>query len=319
VIQRAVDAAGGLGLPQDGGIMSHPLLVFVCDAAYAMPLATTLRSIAETNRCGWPLEFHVLSSGFLDETRKKVLDSLPPGSASVDWISTDAAQYEGFSTLAHVSRITFARLRIPHVFSAASRILYLDTDLLVLDDLTSLWRTDLGGAVVGAVLDGLDSRLKSAEPGLDDVPRVRDYFNAGVLLIDLDLWRRERVSERAMDYLSRFPKTPYSDQDALNVVCDGRWKALDSRWNFQGHTKTRIADLPAEERPAIVHFVAVRKPWNPRKLNVNAPFYDAFRSRTRFARSLREQVGDAVRSLPARLERLTDRIRAFRRFSRKST
>ncbi len=113
--------------------------------------------------------------------------------------------------------------------------MYLDADILVLDDLESLWETDLEGAVVGAVLDGLDPKLKHGDPGFEEVPRVQDYFNSGVLLIDLGRWREERISERALELLINHPQSLFSDQDALNIVCDGRWKKLDPRWNFQDY------------------------------------------------------------------------------------
>jgi lipopolysaccharide biosynthesis glycosyltransferase len=113
---------------------------------------------------------------------------------------------------------------------------------------------------------------------------VRDYFNAGVLLIDLPLWRAERVSERALEYLARNPSSPICDQDALNVACDGRWTPLDPRWNFQDHYDKVFADMEAEQLPGIVHFVTTLKPWKPDVCSLNAGFYDGFRSRTRFRR-----------------------------------
>ena len=56
-------------------------LVLACDEAYAMPLATTLRSIADHNHTHAPLEVHVLTSGYSEPTRRKVVDSVPAGAA----------------------------------------------------------------------------------------------------------------------------------------------------------------------------------------------------------------------------------------------
>ena len=268
-----------------------------------MPLATTLRSIVESNASSWPLEFHLLSDGFSEDTRKRVFDSLPKGSASLRWLSVDMTPFREFETCSYISKMTYARFLIPNIFpDIVSRVLYLDADLLVLDDLGPLWEIDLAGVVVGAVLDNLDSQIKGNKPGVEGVPRVRDYFNAGVLLVNLEKWREERISEKALDYLVKNPKSPFSDQDALNVACDSLWKQLDPRWNFQEHYKNRIAELDPEHRPAIIHFVRNLKPWNASVISLNTSFYDAFRSRTCFARTYRDKLLDMVLRTWSRLK-----------------
>lgn len=274
----------------DSGGMSPPV-VLASDVAYAMPLATTLRSIAEANPKWWPLDLHVLSDGFSKDMERKVLESLPKGSATIRWIPVDVGLFQGFGMLPHTSKLTYARLLVSHVLpNAISRALYLDTDLLVLDDLTPVWKTNLEGFVVGAVLDRWDLRIKRSDPGLEDVPRVRDYFNAGVLLLDLKRWREERISEKAFEYLVQHPQTPFADQDALNVACDGRWIKLNPRWNFHDHRGKRILDMGPEERPGVVHFVGSAKPWNTSIPNVNASLYDAVRDRTCFASTSGQKV-----------------------------
>ena len=264
-------------------------LVFACDVGYAAHLATTLRSIVESNRAHWPLECHVLADGFCEQTRRRVAESIPAGSATISWARVDVELFRVYATMDHISPVTYARLLIPTVFgSDVSRVLYLDADILVLKDLKPLFEAHLDGAVVGAVLDGMDSRLKANKPGLERVPRVYAYFNAGVLLIDLDRWRKEAISEKAMGYLSAHPDSPFSDQDALNVVCDGRWMRLDEQWNFQDHDAIALSAADPDSQPSIIHFVTRDKPWKASSLSVNASFYDSFRRRTLFARSWRE-------------------------------
>ncbi len=273
-------------------------IVLACDAAYVMPLATTLRSIVEANRSSSPLEFHVLSEGFSERVQKKVLDSLPKGTASIRWVEVDLSPFGDFAVLSHISKMTYSRFLIPSIFpDTVSRVLYLDADILVLDDLSKLWETNLEGTVLGAVMD---KNLKGSEEGfveepqLRGIPCVRSYFNAGVLIIDLDQWREQRISEKALDYLTRYPLSPYSDQDALNVVCDGSWKKLNVHWNFQDHYEKRISDMDLDVRPGIVHFVTKLKPWKPSSSSVNAVFYDSFRSRTCFARTPQQKLWETL-------------------------
>jgi lipopolysaccharide biosynthesis glycosyltransferase len=295
------------------GRMRHPL-VLACDEGYAMQLATTLRSIVEANRNDWPLDFHVLSDGYSEDMRRKVLLSLPKGSASIKWVDVDLRPFGEFATLPHISKMTYARFLIPQVFPASvSRVLYLDADLLVLDDLEPLWETNLEGAVVGAVIDKADQQLKEDDPEFEGVPRVRDYFNAGVLLIDLNQWREKQISGKALEYLIQHPQSPFSDQDALNVVCDGLWKKLDGRWNFQQHWENRIMEMSPDQRPGIVHFIRREKPWDARIPNLNASFYDAYRSRTCFARNPWDKLRDRLQGVWCRLKGVLRRY-SFLRF-----
>jgi len=270
-------------------------VVFACDEGYAMPLATALRSLAESNTAHWPLTVYVLSDGVSIAMQDRVQRSLPSGAVRIYWVTVDLGAYAEFATLPHISRATYARLLIPRVLPPSpKRVLYLDADLLVLDDLAPVWGAHLNGAVVGAVRDVMDDILKRGEPGWEDVPRVGTYFNAGVLLMDLEAWRRENISERAFEYLAEHPETRLADQDALNVTCDGRWHPLDGRWNFACFQSGNLNLLPADQRPGIAHFVTRRKPWDARYRSPNAGLFDGYRSRTQYARTVRERIRDAV-------------------------
>ena len=272
--------------------MSRPIFL-AADGNYRVQLATCLRSIVDSNGASWPLEFHVLMHDFPEDARAQVRDSLPAGSASITWVPIDVQQFQDFWTDEHMSVMTFARLLVPAALPQhVSKVLYLDSDLIVLRDLSSLWESDLNGKPVGAVLDSIDGRLQSNTPGFERVPRVSAYFNAGVLLIDLERWRADKISERALDYLQKHPTLPYCDQDAINVACDGRWARLHPRWNYQDHLEETIADLPKDQWPGVVHFCTRLKPWKPGCLHPQAPLYDHFRKQTRFARSSARVVSD---------------------------
>jgi len=299
---------------------SHPI-VLTCDENYAMPLATTLRSMVEANRTGACLELFVLTSGFSDGKRRQVLESLPSGSVALRWVPVGLSSFKEFSTQPYISTMTYARLLLPHIFpDTVSKVLYLDADVLVLDDLSLLWEIDLEGAVLGAVIDtysrahterlGLKANLSDPGPDRARSRGVCEYFNAGVLLIDLRRWRQERVSERAIQYLMEHPQALLSDQDALNVVSVGGWKELDLRWNFQDHDPAGYSRIrPQGGLPAIIHFAGRYKPWDPSSLNLGADVYDAFRSRTQFARTPRDRLRDAGRHCWAWLKHCLKRYR----------
>ena len=287
-------------------------IVMACDEAYATPLATAVRSMSEANRSGRPLHIVVLTAEFSDSMKRKVEASVLKTQASFHWVNIDLSDFEECSTLPYISRVTYARLLLPYLFAkSVEKVLYLDADILVLEDLEPLWQTNLEGAVVGAVVDidsdvhagRLDLASKRSTSKSQDFTAPSSYFNAGVLLVDLPRWRQESISERAMHYLGRHPNTPLSDQDALNVACAGLWKKLDRLWNF--HYGDAVYCPPsAEPSPSIIHFVGKWKPWKAAALSRNSRVYDAFRSRTQFARTNREKARDAIHRSWASLKRL---------------
>lgn len=270
-------------------------LVLLADERYAMPLATTLSSIARSNRRHWPIQVHVLQDGMSDRSRQRVLDSVPSQSIAILWHGVNLSSFASLSTLPHISRMTYARFLIDQCLpQALRRVLYLDTDILVLADLEQLWRADLRGAIIGAVPDRYIDAMLNGHSGVrrEDVPRVRAYLNAGVMVIDLARWRKACVSERSLEYLCRHPTTPYADQDALNVACDGEWTPVDERYNLQSHWEIDLARTESIARPAVVHFVTSQKPWKARAVSINAAFYDAFRDQTAFRRGRVERLHD---------------------------
>ena len=284
---------GDAAVKPTGNYVPVPL-VFASDESYAMPLATALRSIVEAKRTVDPLEVYILYNNFQDYTRTRVMNSLPAGSALIHWLPVDLTRFEGCSPDSYISGTTYARLLISELLPRSiTKVLYLDADILVFDDLTALQQSDLNGAPVGAVTDRIDWRLKAGETlWTEDLPRVSHYFNAGVLLIDLMRWKEKRVSERAFAYLRKHPRSPLSDQDALNVVCDGAWKQLEPRWNFLNDYDLRMSGMAVGEGPAILHFAGQLKPWQIGILDPNARLYDRIRSRTRFARTYRDKLRD---------------------------
>jgi lipopolysaccharide biosynthesis glycosyltransferase len=296
-------------------------IVLAADASYALPLAVTLRSIVEAERDRWPLEFYLLHDGFSEELQKKVANSLPcdgPGfedSAILHWVPVALDLFSSFPYNPHntyLTKMAYGRLLIPKIIPEnVSRVLYLDTDVLVLDNLAPLWRMDLEGNVLGAILDfndgtngDFDSQSGQSEHSLYyGLPRVKDCFNSGVLLIDLDRWRQEGISEEAFAYLSQYPKTPKMDQDALNIACDGNWKQLDPWWNVQDHLGRRFTKGEA----GILHFSRRIKPWLPRMRSRNVGLYDSFRSRTLFARTPLDKLRDTLVSLEAGVRNVVKR------------
>jgi lipopolysaccharide biosynthesis glycosyltransferase len=146
------------------------------------------------------------------------------------------------------------------------KVLYLDSDLIVLDDIGDLWDTDISRYYLGAVLDPYSDNHINLGFREDE-----KCFNAGVLLVNLRKWREANVVPTFVRYVEENSAIlRYHDQCTLNAVFHGQVLLLPYRWNFAA----RNADLPASAlgmtkeqflelraHPSIVHYTTSVKPW----------------------------------------------------------
>jgi lipopolysaccharide biosynthesis glycosyltransferase len=155
----------------------------------------------------------------------------------------------------------------------------------MLGDVGALWEADLGSRHVLAVQDRVVPFVSSpfgishwAAMGLD---RWAKYFNAGVMVIDVARWRRDRVPPQVIEYLRTNHEDVYFwDQEGLNAVLAGRWGELDERWNcnvtvpgvFESMVATAHSNgsSGSDSGPWVLHYSGNLKPWlypsrNPRR------------------------------------------------------
>jgi lipopolysaccharide biosynthesis glycosyltransferase len=168
---------------------------------------------------------------------------------------------------AHYTIDTYTRLWLGEFFpETVDRVLYLDADIVVVGSIAPLWNTDLGGALMGAVdIPGSDQGLRRLGMRIED-----GYFNAGVLLIDVEQWRATRAEISVIDYIRANPERVSYDQDALNACFRSRTKQLDYKWNVIRPFYREPLVLPLERaeieairRDAqIIHFNGGSKPWS---------------------------------------------------------
>jgi lipopolysaccharide biosynthesis glycosyltransferase len=153
---------------------------------------------------------------------------------------------------------TYARLMIPQVLGEeVGRCLYIDADTNITGSLEDLFCSDMGDCPVAATKDIANSDLMTKESALHGVELGRDYFNAGMMLIDLRRWRAENIADKAIDYANRHPeRMVFWDQSTLNKVLYLRNRPIDPMWNFFHWSDARKLSEP----PRIVHYTTLPKP-----------------------------------------------------------
>lgn len=260
-------------------------IVVACDAGFAQHLAVMLLSLADTNP-RHDVSLFVLWNGPSEEgdTLHRVLESTP---FEFSMIEVGEGALDDLAPGVNFTVTTYARLLIAALLPRElDRVLYLDGDILVRGDIGDLWTTDLRGRTVGAVMD-LPRYPFNRKLGL---PADALYFNAGVLLIDLQRWRELKIGERSLAVAREHPdRLTWSDQCALNLVLHDDWRVLERIWNFQsmdvgrivnGHIRFNSVDPGRLAAARLVHFNGRSKPWHYLNDHPLKPDYLRYRSRT---------------------------------------
>lgn len=247
-------------------------VVLSADGGFVRPLAVTLASLART--ASQSTTIHVIADEIPAADKKRLETCTAP--RPIHWVEPEVDHYSGLDLPEGMSRPSLFRLSLGDLLPDVGRVLYLDADLIVCGELGELNATELEGDLAGAVADAAVRVFGSplGPPWVEfGVPAGTPYFNAGVLLLDVDQMRRDDVAGRAVELL-RHHMVPYADQCALNLLSVGRWKALHPKWNLQtGHLEgsaeyssvhDAVAVAEATHDPRVVHFTANwAKPWNP--------------------------------------------------------
>jgi lipopolysaccharide biosynthesis glycosyltransferase len=249
-------------------------VVFSVDEAFALPLAVSVASLVRSASKEDDLEIHVLGQGISDADRR-MIESAAAGVAPLEWHAIGAEQFADLPS-AHLSPAAYYRLLIPTLLDA-ERAVYLDSDVLVRAPVAPLMSIPLDGRPAAAARNLTVPFLASRQGltgwdqlGLDP---AAPYFNSGVLVIDLEQWRNDEVTEHAIDYVRRFEDgIRFADQDALNAALYNDWQELEPRWNQQPLLLDDWSGVHAilapeaitqgRDDPAIVHFVGPIKPWH---------------------------------------------------------
>jgi lipopolysaccharide biosynthesis glycosyltransferase len=158
----------------------------------------------------------------------------------------------GFSALGvdvptggHITTASYARLLVPEAAPQASRAIYLDADVMVIGDVTHLYRFPFGDATVAG---SLDRTVPTVQAGLDYSYRAlglgpsAPYLNAGVLAMNLDRWRSGDITGRVLAYLDAWrDQVIFHDQDGINAVCATTTVVLEPYWNYQQRIEAILA------------------------------------------------------------------------------
>ncbi len=243
-------------------------VVVVCaaDSAYAMALAVMLQSISAHVDPARRVDVYIIDCGLSLVDRARI-DGQQRPNLCFHWRPSKRSKDIDDTPWGHVSGATYDRLLIEQYLPADTALaLWLDCDLLVLDDITVLFNQPLLGSTLWAVRDPFVHCVSSPFGVCRwrelDLASHAPYFNAGVMLIDMARWRSSAVATRALQYIRQHGKHVFFyDQEALNAVAAEHWQPLDDRWNYSANPFHAIQQDLGGGEPAILHFAGRIKPW----------------------------------------------------------
>ncbi|MBE9159052.1 glycosyltransferase family 8 protein [Nodosilinea sp. LEGE 06152] len=260
----------------------EPVLVAcAADNFFSMSLAVTAFSTFKNLDPQRQLILFILDGGISSTNKKKLLQTLNSNRVDVRWIKPTKDQIKTTLLTCQTSNhpiSAYYRLLLPTIIPPQfKKVIYLDSDVVVEGDLAELWDQDLKGQALLAVQDPVHEYIAAAKYfsplQLEDrgITPEQKYLNSGVLVINLEEWRRQGIANQVLKFIGQHPDLPFPDQDAINIILAGQWSELDPRWNQMHavHTYKSYQDSPYDEslykdlihHPSIIHYTSRPKPW----------------------------------------------------------
>jgi lipopolysaccharide biosynthesis glycosyltransferase len=242
----------------------HVNIVFCADRNVLQGLHVAAYSILDhINPDSGVTRIAILSDDLDDEDMRCLHNTLSATKNEFTLVShrVEASQFAKLPRL-NGSVATYYRLAAAHILDV-DRFLYLDVDTLCDLDVSLLFGFDMKASPAAMVPEAplsasVDRHVAHVLGNNHDAP----YFNAGVILVNVEAWRREMITERAMEYLKNHPAR-FWDQSALNVVLHGKVLPLDERYNTIANMRKNWPLLTGTygSNDRLVHFVDYPKPW----------------------------------------------------------
>lgn len=248
-------------------------IAFSSDNNYAMPAGVMIYSVCRHNE---NVTFHMIIPKDFTEKNKRRLESITSSFGTrIEFITISDELFEEFPVgradqASHITIASYYRLFLSKLLPAdIHRVIYLDCDLICLKPLYDMWDLDIKDTPMACVKDiPFDGISEAQRLGYDE---KEGYFNAGVLLINLDFWRTHNVIGDFHKIISTCPEILKShDQDVLNLVFKGKTLFLPPKYNavdllfYNGITTSQYSKeeiYEAVHSPVIVHFTYFKKPW----------------------------------------------------------
>ena len=238
-------------------------IFFTVDDVYIPFLAVALESLIDNSSKNYYYAIKILHTNISDENKQKI-DKYQRDNVNIEFVNLNyyiERVKDKLYTRDYYTQTTYFRLFIPDLYPQYSKALYLDCDITIIGDVAELYHTDIGNNLVAGIPDGAVQTIDVFKEYVEKVVGVRDYnnyFNAGILLMNLGELRNYKFQEKFLYLLENEKFKVAQDQDYLNRLCKGRVKIVNKEWNAMPMPELGIS----AEDVKIVHYNLNAKPWH---------------------------------------------------------
>ena len=232
-------------------------IAYGIDNNFVRPLGVSMTSIINNNSSN-NIIFHIFTD-YLDVNSQSLLKIFAETTNSIVIIYLiNTSIFDKLSYTKHFTKAMYNRFIMPKILNDTVKyFLYIDADTQCLNKLDTLFKIDLNNNIVAVVSD-LQYVKKQQIPALN--LKNNNYFNSGFMYIDVKKWNTEKITEKVMNFSSNNSnKLKWQDQDALNIVLDGKCLYIDKKYNYLLNMKHKNAIMPNDV--IFVHYVGRYKPW----------------------------------------------------------
>lgn len=238
-------------------------IFFAVDDAYIPFLSVALQSLIENASKENEYVIKILHTSISEENKTKI-KCYERENVNIEFV--DLSNYiekvkDKLYTRDYYSKTTYFRLFLPELYPQYDKVLYLDSDIVILSDIADLYNIDMEDNLIVATPDGAVQNIPIFQEYVEKVVGVAEYgnyFNAGVLVMNLKELRKFKFQEKFLYLLGTVKFSVAQDQDYLNRLCKGRVKIIADTWDRMpiGQDNVKREDLH------LIHYNLSFKPWH---------------------------------------------------------
>lgn len=250
-------------------------IFFAIDDGYTPFLAVALQSLIDNASKEYNYLIKVLHTNVKEE-HKKQIKKFESENVNIEFVDLNyyiEKVQDKLYTRDYYTNTTYFRLFLPELYPQYNKVLYLDSDIIVLGDISKLYNTHMGTNLVAAAPDDIIQCNKVFQDYAElvvGVAKYKHYFNAGVLLMNLHELRKFNFQEKLLYLLEKVKFSVAQDQDYLNRLCKGRVTLISHDWDVMPYvnTETKPEDIK------LIHYNFAYKPWHFEDVVYNEYFWE---------------------------------------------
>ncbi len=231
------------------------------DDNYMPFIAVTLESMLTNCSNNYNYSIKILHTGVSEESIEKI-KKYNRDNVDIEFVDMKERLEQvmsKFHTCIYYTQTTYYRLFISELYPQYDKIVYIDCDVAVLGDISKLYHINIGDNLIGATTDEFVMNYPSIQNYFTDclgISGLKNYFNAGVLIMNLHQFRLQNFEAQFIDLLGKY-KFVVQDQDYLNVLCKNKVYYIDGSWDKM----PCIEDIDVS-KVNLVHYNLIWKPWH---------------------------------------------------------